>query len=70
MNMEAIEFTTKIEDGTIKIPKKYLGNLPSEFRVIILISETEKPKSSRKKLTAFKVKTKGLHFDRNEANKR
>ncbi len=69
--MRAIEFTTKVEDGTIKIPKKYLDNLQNELRVIILIDESPKAKPQRKrKFTAVKIKTKGLKFDRDEANTR
>ena len=73
--MEAIEFITKTEDGIIKIPKKYLNNVLGEVHVIILI-DTEKIKKQKivkKKdlnLTSLKVKTKGLKFNRNEANER
>ncbi len=71
--MEAIEFVANAQNGIIKIPKKYLKNLPEEFRIIILINSEpiEKQKEAKKKqLTAIKIKTKGLSFDREEANKR
>lgn len=69
--MRAIEFVTKVEDGTIKIPKKYLDNLQDELRVIILVDEAPKTKPQRKKqFTAVKIKTKGFKFDRDKANTR
>lgn len=76
--MKAIEFVTKIENGTIKVPQKYLGVLGKEFRVILLVDEglvqivqkKEKSASKKNKKTMFQVKTKDLVFDRNEANKR
>lgn len=71
--MQAIEFTTKTEDGIIKIPKKYLKNLKQKVRVIILIEEEEtqkEPLTSKERFKAFQVKTKDLEYTRNEANER
>ncbi len=70
--MQAIEFIAKAEDGTIKVPKKYLKSLTGKVRVIILIEkETEKQQESKKaKFSALKIQTKGLKFNRNEANER
>lgn len=71
--MQAIEFVAKAQKGAIKIPKEYKEQLQEEFRVIIL-QETPGPTSApvRKKrsLTAVRIKTKGLKFDRSEANER
>lgn len=72
--MKAIEFITHIQDGIIRVPEEYLKNLQEEFRVIILIEEkvTKKSKAEerRKALSTFKVETKDLTFDRDEANER
>lgn len=69
--MEAIEFVTKVENGNIKVPNKYLPELTDEFRVIILIEQKEKKISKKKKsFKAFAIDTKGLKFDRDEANER
>lgn len=76
--MKAFEFISKVEDGTIKVPKKHLDNLCKEIRVIILIDEKQIQPSQKKSqliskknaLKAFQVRTKKLIFDRDEANKR
>lgn len=69
--MEAIEFIAKIKDRTITIPKKYLNKLTPEFRVIILMNNTQEPaKITKKSFSAFGITTKDLHFDRDEANER
>lgn len=70
--MRIIEFITEAENGTIKIPKKYLDSLKNKLRVIIFITEEETPKKIERKkhFTAFKVDTEGLKFDREEANRR
>lgn len=68
--MQAIEFITDAEDGIIRIPKKYLKDLKKNIRVIILVEEKEKKAKSfpKKGLTILKIKTKGLSYDRDEAN--
>ena len=40
--MQAYEFKTNIEEGTIKIPKDYLDKIPKEpkIRVILLTEDT------------------------------
>lgn len=69
--MHAIEFVTDTQDGVIQIPKKYLKGLKKHVRVIILIEEEKKTKTFPKKgLTSLKIKTKGLSFNRDEANER
>lgn len=40
--MEAIEFITKVENGSIKVPNKYLPELTDGFRVIILIEQKKR----------------------------
>ena len=72
--MKAIEFTTKPKDGIIEIPKKYIKKMSKEIGVIILISsdqaDQKQENSERPLFTSLKIKTKGLEFDRDEANKR
>lgn len=67
--MQAIEFVAKAEKGKIKIPKEYQEQLQDQFRIIILqeavISE-KKVARGKRVLKAFKAKTKGLKFNRDE----
>jgi hypothetical protein len=42
--MQAIEFIAKTKNGVIEIPKKYLKDLKSKFRVIILVEQEEPAK--------------------------
>lgn len=71
--MQAIEFFAKAQKGTIKIPKEYQEQLQDQFRVIILQegpSLESKKLRKKRSLTAARIKTKDLKFDRNEANER
>lgn len=72
--MKAIEFIADAQDGTIKIPKKYWKDLEQKLRVIILVeeqaSESKQKKTGKRQLKAMSVKTKGIVFDRDEANER
>lgn len=75
--MHAIEFIAKAKKGTIEIPKEYQAQLHDQFRVIILQEVPEvsqgrqlKIPKGKRKLTAVKIKTKGLKFNREEANER
>jgi hypothetical protein len=72
--MQAIEFIAKIKDGIIKIPKKHLKDIHNECRIIILMetAKSHKELSPKKKRTfsSLEIKTKDLHFDRDEANER
>jgi hypothetical protein len=70
--MEALEFVAKAEKGSIKIPKEYQNQLQNEFRVIILQELPAPKKVLRKKrsLGEPKIKTKGVKFNRDEANAR
>ena len=70
--MQAIEFVTTIKDGVIELPKQYRKNTKMQCRVIILL-EGQKSKinvSKKKHVSAIQIKTKGLVFDRDEANER
>lgn len=66
--MKAIEFiTTKKQGGMIEIPKKYAKEVSGEFRVILILEPNPEKKAVRKReFKAFKVKTKGLKFNRAE----
>lgn len=70
--MQAIEFVTHIKNGIIEVPKEYLMALKNECRIIILIDSENHKKidQKRKKLTSLEIDTRGLHFDRDEANER
>lgn len=71
--MRTIAFITTAKKDTIEIPKKYQGQFHGEIRVIILqetAPEEVKSPAKKRKLTAVKIKTKGLIFNRDEANER
>lgn len=67
--MKAVEFDTKLQNGIIKVPEKYLKDLADDVRVIILIQEKKKNKKSPK-FEAFSANTKDFKFNRDEANER
>ena len=66
--MKAIEFiTTKKQGRMIEIPKKYADEVLGEFRVILILkSEPEKKVVRKREFKAFRAKTKGLKFNRDE----
>lgn len=68
--MQAIEFIAKAKDGVIQIPQEYLDNIHGELRVIVLIQASTALKRKNKKITSLNLKTKGMKFDRDEANAR
>lgn len=71
--MEAIEFVAKIKNGIIEVPKEHLASLHNECRVIILVEDKALEKKhikKKKRLSSLTVKTKGLVFERDEANER
>lgn len=65
----AVEFVTKKKQGKmIEIPPEFADKVQGEFRVILILSPKAKPKIVKKReFKAFKVKTKGFKFDRNDA---
>ncbi|HEV2917239.1 MAG TPA: hypothetical protein VGW78_05875 [Candidatus Babeliales bacterium] len=70
--MQAIEFIARVKDGVIELPKEYINTIHDQCRIIILL-DTKIPKKTtpkKKKLSALKIQTKGLVFDRDEANER
>jgi len=71
-----IKFTSKMEDGNIKVPQKYADRLRNKFRVLIIVDEgraaNKQDKTCGKKRVAqpFRIKTKNFIFDRDDVNKR
>lgn len=72
--MQLITITNiEIKDGSIQIPKDRIKEIKAlQNPSIIIVGETQEvaPKKKRRKLTSLKVKTKGLVFNRDEANAR
>jgi len=70
LNMQAYEFSSEIEErGIIQIPERYLQNIASPVRIILLTNE-KAPAVGKKCFSAMKLKTKGFKFDRDAANER
>ena len=67
--MHAIEFETQAHNGIVQIPEQYLAWKNKVVKVILLDSETKKTLNSIQ-FNAVKLKTKGYHFNRDEANER
>ena len=67
--MKAIEFTANTKDGSIQIPKEHLKNLKSDFRVIILVEDSNKSKK-KTKMKSLDVDLVGFEFDRDESHER
>ena len=66
--MRKIEFIANAENDQIKIPKKYLGQIGSNFKVIIVPNDSEPVVKKRRQLTAVQITTNDLVFNRDEAN--
>ena len=49
--MDALEFSTKIEQGTIQLPEKYSDYGNAYVRVIILIDKPEQTLTQKEKLS-------------------
>jgi len=58
--MEAIEFKTKIKNGTIQIPKKYKQKIGNTAKVIIISEQRAKQADIIDKLLANPIKLKGF----------
>ena len=67
--MQAIEFESLVDDGVIRIPDEYKGQVGKQVKVIVL-SEVVNEKVAHKPLSAISINTKGFRFDRDEANAR
>ena len=67
--MQAIEFESTVDDGIIRIPDEYKGQVDGQVKVIVL-SEAVQKKDRSKSLSAISINTKGFEFDRDEANAR
>lgn len=70
--METVQFTAKIKDGIIEVPKKYQRKFKDNVRVI-LVAESTKTKAEKylDELMAHPLKMKGFHpLTREEAHAR
>jgi len=56
--MEAIEFRTKIKNGTIRIPKKYKQRTGTNVKVIIISEQDTRQADIIDKLLANPIKSK------------
>ena len=67
--MQAFEFNSIVEDGNIKIPDRYIKQIISPVKVIIL-TQGYTPPVLKKKFSAMSLDTRGFKFERDEANER
>ncbi len=71
--MQAVEFETQIEEGIIKVPSQFLQKSSGSVKVILLYEEKNQEQSVAQNTSIFdqfRLKTKGSHFNREEANER
>ena len=69
--MEAIEFTTKIKNGTIQIPKKYKNKTGNTVKVIIMTEKKAKQADIIDRLLTNPIKLKDFSpFSREEIYER
>ncbi|MDR1784843.1 MAG: hypothetical protein LBR23_00015 [Spirochaetaceae bacterium] len=67
--MQALEFSTVVENGSIRVPEHYVRQILSPVRVIILVDDFPRP-MRKKRFNAAKLKTKGFKFNREELHER
>ena len=67
--MQAFEFNSIVEDGLIRIPDRYLEQIVSPVKVIILTQDFS-ASVRKKKFSAMSLDTRGYSFNRDEANAR
>jgi hypothetical protein len=68
--MIAIEFETQTHNGIVVIPKQYQAWQNKTVRVILLDPVEEKTPKTKISFNAVALNTKGIHFDREQANER
>ena len=70
--MPAYEFYAKLENGFIRVPKKYRDKIKSGIKVILLEENIESPTESKRTdlLSPISIDTRGWRFDKEEANER
>lgn len=69
--MYALEFQSKIDNGTIVIPIEYKKQLQNNSKVkIIVLTDYDLQSKKVKQFKATSFNTKGFKFDREEANAR
>jgi hypothetical protein len=74
--MSVTQFESPVEGDIIRVPKEYIGQIPS--MVTVSFVNVEKPRNCRAEagallpddFTALKLDTRGWKFDREEANER
>jgi len=66
--MQAFEFQATTQDGIIRIPDRYVNEMPKNIKVIVLVDTLEKKEQAP--FPYFGVDTSGYVFDREEANAR
>ena len=67
--MQAFEFNSTVEGGIIKIPDKYLDQIISPVKVIVLTQDNHYP-VYKKKFKAMSLDTRSFKFNRDKANER
>ena len=73
--MYAVEFQATIENGIVRIPKKYKDlQEKREVRFFIMYDSNDKYRTNtekrKKKMSAISIDTIGFKFDRDEAHER
>jgi len=69
--MQTFEFKVKPQNGVIKLPPQFQQWDDKQVRIILLIEEMDiQTEKDCYAFDAISLKTKGFHFNREEANER
>lgn len=69
--MQIVEFETMLKNGMISVPVEYRKILPEKTRLIVKIEPADKgSRIHRRTFNAVRYSTRGLKFNREEANAR
>ncbi len=73
--MQAVEFQATVENGIVRIPKKYKDlQEKKEAIFVVMYNNNEEEKTNiekiKNKMSAISIDTRDFKFDRNEAHER
>jgi hypothetical protein len=68
--MKLAEFETIIQNGVISIPVEYLSVFPEKSKIMVKIESLGSVPTYNRNFNAICINTKGLKFNRDEANAR
>jgi hypothetical protein len=68
--MQLAEFETTIQNGVITVPCEYLTFLSDKTKIMVRIESLGNEHAYKRSFEAVRINTKGIKFNREEANAR